>query len=83
MGPPSYDVDLASDAWQPVFDGGISVYRDTFVISYPNSVEFIKIENKGNPNLEKLVRKQLWNFEKPKINFASLANRTRAGTVAD
>lgn len=40
----------------PIFDGGISVYKDVFIILYKNSAEYIKIENKGNDNFETVTR---------------------------
>lgn len=48
----------------PVFDGGIAVFRDNFVIQYKNSAEFIKIENKGTV-METVVKKKLWDFAEP------------------
>jgi hypothetical protein len=47
----------------PIFDGGIAVYKDVFVVQYPQSAEYIKIHNKGHPNLETITRIELWNYE--------------------
>ena len=43
---------LQSDLYEPsmelpIFDGGIAVYKDVFVIQYKESAEFIKIHDMG------------------------------------
>lgn len=47
----------------PIFDGGIAVQKDIFVIQYQQSAEYIKIHNKGHPNDETITRLMLWNNE--------------------
>jgi hypothetical protein len=46
----------------PIFDGGISVINDTFVIQYKNSAELIKISDKGCKDYEKVTRMHLWDW---------------------
>jgi len=58
----------------PIFDGGIAVFQDTFVIQYKDSAEFIKISNKGNRDLETVTRLQLWNYDKMKQPNPSVLN---------
>ena len=46
----------------PIFDGGISIINDTFVIQYKNSAELIKITDKGCKDYEKVTRMHLWDW---------------------
>ena len=39
----------------PLFDGGICVYRDTFLISYKDSAEYIKIHDLGAKEIESVT----------------------------
>lgn len=51
----------------PIFDGGIAVHKDVFVIQYKDSAELIKIHDMGLSNSETLTCIQLWNHEKPAL----------------
>jgi hypothetical protein len=31
----------------PIFDGGIVVHNDVFIIQYKNKAEYVRIQNKG------------------------------------
>jgi|TARA_B110000285_G_C14508378_1_gene331175 hypothetical protein len=44
QGPPK-NLGLEVSAAFPIFDGGISVYQDIFLIQYKKSAEYIKINN--------------------------------------
>ena len=54
----------------PIFDGGINVWNDVFIIMYKDAAEYIKIHNKGSPSpyFESVTQFPLWNNEKPKID---------------
>ena len=51
------------------------------MISYKNSAEYIKINNKGSPDDETIIRRQLWNYEQPKFTFPGV--RKRSNTAVD
>ena len=36
----------------PIFDGGISIYKDIFVVNYGDSAEYIKISNMKSKKTE-------------------------------
>ena len=44
----------------PIFDGGITVYKNVFLIQYENSAEYIRIHNMGGAEAE--TRFKLWDF---------------------
>lgn len=43
----------------PIFDGGLAVYRDVFIVQYKDSAEYIRIHNMKKPN-EVVQKKVLW-----------------------
>lgn len=78
---PSTNV-MSSDAFGtqaeelPIFDGGLAVYKDTFVVQYRDSAEFIKIEYKGTP-FESVTKMRLWDFsqQNQKPSFKQVQKR--------
>lgn len=70
----------------PIFDGGISVYQDIFLIQYRDSAEYIKINNmqqKSRQNstqgAESVTRLQLWNDQVPSASRTKRRAPTQAG----
>lgn len=33
----------------PIFDGGLTVYKDVFIVQYKESAEYIRIHNMNKP----------------------------------
>lgn len=80
---PTYQDSLPLDAVNmslPVFDGGIAVYRDNFVIQYKDSAEFVKIENKGTV-METVTKTKLWDLAEPELNL-SFKLRPKSKSIA-
>ena len=72
----------------PIFDGGITVYKDVFIVQYEESAEYIRLQNKGNRSLEIVTRKTLWGRQEYRAQgkkglFAALGrNKGRDGAAS-
>ena len=50
----------------PIFDGGIVVHDDVFIIQYKEKAEYVRIKNKGIINQEEIIINfKLWDDEIP------------------